>query len=117
MYDASVFLKNLFIILSLIFSSLLHKPLRELRAGGIVEVGEAVPVVLSCVDAGVVSYGGGLISSAVCAVVFTVIVMEFVGTYVAVMGQEISAPLFQFDVSETHQPSCVEAFSGQNSRH
>lgn len=65
------------------FFCLLHKPLRELRAGGIVEVGEAVPVVLAHVDAGVVSSGGGLGGSAVCAVVFTVIVVEFVGTNAA----------------------------------
>ena len=64
----------------LVLQSLFHKPLCELRARGIIEVGEAVPVVLSCVDAGVVSSGGGLIGGAVCAIVFAVIVMEFVGT-------------------------------------
>ena len=80
-------------------------------------MGEAVPVVLSCVDAGVVSSGGGLIGGAVCAIVFAVIVMEFVGTDAAAPGQEMSVCLFQFDVSETHQSSGVEAFSGQESCH
>ena len=100
-----------------VFRSLLHKPLSELRAGGIIEVGKTVPVVLSHVDAGVISSGGGLGGGAVCAVVFAVIVVEFVGTDAAAMGQEMSGRLFQFDVSETHQFPGIEAFSGQNSRH
>ena len=80
-------------------------------------MGEAVPVILSHVDAGIISSGGGLGSDAVCAVVLTVIIVEFVGTDAAATRHKMSAALFQFDISETHQMSCIEAFSGQDSRH
>ena len=99
------------------FFCLLHEPLRELRAGGIIEVGEAVPVLLSHMDAGVISSGGGLGGGAVCAVILTVIVVELVGTDAAARGQKMSGGLFHFDVSEAHQFPGVEAFTGQDSHH
>ena len=80
-------------------------------------MGKAVPVILSHVDAGIISSGGWFSSDAVCAVVLTVIIVEFVGTDAAAMRHKISAALFQFNVSEAHQMSGVEAFSGQDSHH
>ena len=100
-----------------ILYSILHEALRELRAGWIIEVGKTVPVILSHVDTGIISSGGGFGSDAVCAVVFTVIIVEFVGTDAAATRHKISAVLFQFNVSEAHQVSGVEAFTGQDSRH
>ena len=80
-------------------------------------MGEAIPVILSHMNAGIISSGGGFGSDAVCAVVLTVIIVKFMGTDAAATRHKMSAALFQLDVSETHQMSGVEAFSGQDSRH
>ena len=80
-------------------------------------MGETVPVILSHMNSGIISSGGGFGSDAVCAVVLTVIIVEFMGTDAAATRHKMSAALFQFDVSETHQMSGIEAFSGQDSRH
>ena len=87
-----------------VLRSLFHKLLCELGAGRIIKVGETIPVVLTDMDAGIVSSDGWFSCGTVYAVVFAVIVMEFVGTDAAAPGQKMSGSLFQFDVSEAHLP-------------
>ena len=100
-----------------VLRSLFHKLLCELGAGRIIKVGETIPVVLTDMDAGIVSSDGWFSCGTVYAVIFTVIVVKLMCPDAAAPGQKIFTVLFQFDISEAHQASGIEAFFRQHSCH
>ena len=111
MFLSVTLLSVMFPVMSLsVFHALSGKPPDQSGAGRIIEVGETIPVVLTDMDAGIVSSDGWFSCDTVHAVIFTVIVMKFMCPDAAAPGQKIFTVLFQFDISEAHQASGIEAF-------